>query len=315
MYPFTANTPESVRSLGELGLIAAIRRWLGTATPPSPFGIGDDCAVLPASRHRQLVTVDPVVYGEHFDDTIPPRAVAAKLLKRNLSDIAAMGGRPRAAVIALALDETVCTRWLEQFYRGLAATARAYDVAIVGGDITRQKGGLAATLTLLGEAPGPRLLTRHGSKTGDWIYVTGTLGGSILGHHHKFTPRLAEGAWLAGRREVRSLMDVSDGLAKDLPALTPAGAVPSLCPPAIPISAAARTLAHRDGRPALLHALSDGEDFELLFTVAARADRTALETAWSKKFRTRLTCIGRFTRTLEVGALPLDEFHGYEHLR
>jgi thiamine-monophosphate kinase len=315
MQPFTATPAESVRSLGELGLIAAIRRWMGTASPPEPFGIGDDCAVLPASRHRQLVTVDPVVYGEHFDNSIPPRAVAAKLLKRNLSDIAAMGGRPRAAVIALALDETVSTRWLEQFYRGLAATARTYAVTIVGGDITRQKGGLAATLTLIGEVNGPRFLTRKGAKTGDWIFVTGTLGGSILGHHHRFTPRLAEGAWLAGRPEVRSLMDVSDGLAKDLPALAPMGGTPSLCPPAIPISAAARTLARRDGRTALAHALSDGEDFELLFTVAARADRAALETAWRKKFRTRLTCIGRFTRTLEAGALPLEEFKGYEHLR
>ena len=104
-------------------------------------------------------------------------------------------------------------------------------------------------------------------------------------------------------------------MAKDLPALTPPGTTPSLCPPAIPVSAAARTLARSDGRPALAHALSDGEDFELLFTVAARADRLALETAWRKKFRTRLTCIGRFTRTLEVGALPLGEFNGYEHLR
>lgn len=315
MQPFIATPAEAVRSLGELGLISAIRRWLATASPPEPFGIGDDCAVLPASRYRQLVTVDPVVYGEHFDDSIPPRAVAAKLLKRNLSDIAAMGGRPRAAVIALALDETVSTRWLEQFYRGLAATARTYAVTIVGGDITRQKGGLAATLTLIGEVKGPRILTRKGAKTGDWIYVTGSLGGSILGHHHRFTPRLAEGAWLAARREVRSLMDVSDGLAKDLPALAPMGATPSLCPPAIPISAAARTLAQRDGRTALAHALSDGEDFELLFTVAARADRSTFETAWRKKFRTRLTFIGRFTRTLEAGALPLEDFKGYEHLR
>ncbi len=315
MHPFTANPTESVSSLGELCLIAGIRRWLGTASPPSPLGIGDDCAVLPPSRHPQLVTVDPVVYGEHFDDSIPPRAVAAKLLKRNLSDIAAMGGRPRAAVIALALDAKVSTRWLEQFYRGLAATARTYGVPIAGGDITRQQGGLAATLTLIGEAHGPRVLTRHGAKTGDWIYVTGTLGGSILGHHHRFTPRLAEGAWLAGRPEVRSLMDLSDGLAKDLHALTPTGATASLSAQAIPISAAARSLAKRDGRSALAHAISDGEDFELLFTVAARGDRTKLEAAWRKKFSTRLTCIGRFTRTPEPDALNLHEFHGYEHLR
>ena len=315
MHPFATNTADSVTALGELRLIAAIRRWLGKATPPSPAGIGDDCAVLPLSRHPQLVTVDPVVYGEHFDDTIPPRAVAAKLLKRNLSDIAAMGGAPRAAVVALALDPKVSTRWLAQFYRGLASTARTYGVPIAGGDITRQQGGLAATLTLIGEARGPRVLTRTGAKLGDWIYVTGALGGSILGHHHRFIPRLAEGAWLAGRKEVRSLMDLSDGLAKDLHALTPGNAAPSLSASAIPISAAARTLAKRDGRPALAHALSDGEDFELLFTVSSGANRAKFEAAWRNKFPTRLTCIGRFTRTLETDALNLSDFHGYEHLR
>lgn len=315
MHPFTANAADSVTALGELRLIAAIRLWLGNATPPSPAGIGDDCAVLPPSRHPQVVTVDPVVYGEHFDDSIPPRAVAAKLLKRNLSDLAAMGTRPRAAVIALALAPNVSTRWLEHFYHGLAATARTYRTPIVGGDITRQPSGFTASLTLIGEAAGPRALTRHGAKLGDTIYVTGALGGSILGHHHRFTPRLAEGAWLAARPEVRSLMDLSDGLGKDLHSLTPDNATPSLLASAIPISAAARKLAKRDHIPAFTHALSDGEDFELLFTVAARADHAKFEAAWRKKFRTRLTCIGRFTRTPAPDALPLSTFHGYEHLR
>jgi thiamine-monophosphate kinase len=313
--PFTQNPAESVRALGELRLIESIRRWLGSANPPSPRGIGDDCAVLPASRFPQLVTVDPVVHGQHFDDAVPPRAVAAKLLKRNLSDIAAMGGTPRAAVIALALADTVSSRWLEEFYRGLAATARAYRVPVIGGDITRQSLGFTATLTLIGEARGPRVLTRTGAKSGDWIYVTGALGGSILGHHHRFTPRLPEGAWLTCRKEVRSLMDLSDGLAKDLHALTPHNAVPSLCPKSIPVSLAARTLAKRDKRPALAHALTDGEDYELLFTLASRTDRAAFEAAWRKKFRTRLTCVGRLTRTLETGAINLGDHHGYEHLR
>lgn len=315
VHPFTATAADSVTALGELRLITAIQRWLGAASPPAPFGIGDDCAVLAPSRHPQLVTVDPVVYGEHFDDSIPARAVAAKLLKRNLSDLAAMGGRPRAAVVALALDPKVSTRWLSSFYRELAVTARSYGVPIVGGDITRQRGGLVATLTLIGEAAGPRILTRRGAKPGDWIYVTGTLGGSILGHHHRFTPRLAEGAWLAGRSEVRSLLDISDGLGKDVHALAPKDATPSLVAHAIPISPAARSLSKRDGRPALTHALSDGEDFELLFTLGARADRATFETAWQKQFSTRLSCIGRFTRTPAPDALHLDEFHGYEHLR
>ncbi|MBC8041270.1 MAG: thiamine-monophosphate kinase, partial [Opitutaceae bacterium] len=192
---------------------------------------------------------------------------------------------------------------------------RTYRTPIVGGDITRQPSGFTASLTLIGEAAGPRALTRRGAKLNDVIYVTGTLGGSILGHHHRFTPRLAEGTWLASRPEVRSLMDLSDGLAKDLHALTPDNATPSLLASTIPISTAARTLAQRDGRTALDHALSDGEDFELLFTVSARADHAKFEAAWRKKFRTRLTRIGRFTRTPALDALPLSTFHGYEHLR
>lgn len=312
---FTANPAESVRALGESRLIGSIRRWLGDANPPSPRGIGDDCAVLAPSRFPQLVTVDPVVHGQHFDDSVPARAVAAKLLKRNLSDIAAMGGAPRAAVVALALSDSVSARWLGEFYRGLAATSRACAVPVVGGDITRQPSGFVASLTLIGEVRGPRALSRRGAKPGDWIYVTGTLGGSILGHHHRFTPRLAEGAWLAARPEVRSLMDVSDGLAKDLHALTPGGATPSLDPGSVPISSAARTLSKRDGRPALDHALADGEDYELLFSVAARANLENFEAAWARRFRTPLARIGRFTRAPEPSSVNLGDHHGYEHLR
>ena len=175
---------------------------------------------------------------------------------------------------------------------------------------------LGAFLTLLGEAAGPHVLTRRGARAGDWIYVTGELGGSILGKHHRFVPRLPEGRWLAGRREVRCLMDVSDGLAKDLLELNPAGLRPALSAAALPVSRAARTLARRDGRSAIDHALSDGEDFELLFALAARADRAAFETAWRRRFQTPLTCIGQFVRAGDVpaSAIPLQQYHGYEHL-
>jgi len=313
--PFTDKPAEAISALGEQKLITAIRRWLGDASPATPFGIGDDCAVLPVSFRRQLVTVDPVIYGKHFDDSVSPRAVGEKLLKRNLSDIAAMGGRPRAAVVALALDAKISTRWLAAFYRGLAASARHHGVPIVGGDIAHQPGGFAATLTLIGEASTDRVLTRHGAKLGDWIYVTGTLGGSLLGHHHKFTPRLDEGRWLASRSEVRSMMDLSDGLAKDLAALTPKGAVPALEAAAIPISPAARRLARTSGHTALHHALADGEDYELLFTVSSRAGCGAFESAWKRKFKTRLSCIGRFARTASSAHIDLKSIHGYEHLR
>lgn len=309
MHPFTRHSSASVSALGETGLITAIRRWLGNVSPRAPFGIGDDCAVLPASRGRQLITVDPVIYGRHFDDSVPPRAVGAKLLKRNLSDIAAMGGRPVSAVLAITLDARVSQRWLELFYRGLAAAARRYRVAIVGGDVAESKGTVAACLTLLGETAGPRVLTRSGARAGDWIFVTGELGGSrASGHHFRFDPRLAEGAWLARRAEVRAMMDVSDGLAKDLLALTPHGTTAVLDAPALPCRR------NVDARAAL----TDGEDYELLFAVAGRDDGSALRRAWRRRFPTlRLTCIGRFlpSRQSARPGLALDEYRGYEHFR
>ena len=316
MSPFTDSPSASIASLGELKLISAIRKWRGPATPSTPFGIGDDCAVLAASSRRQLVTVDPVIYGKHFDDSVSPRAVGEKLLKRNLSDIAAMGGRPRAAVVALALDDKTSIRWLAAFHRGLASASRRYGTPIIGGDISHQPGGVAATLTLIGEASSERVLTRHGAKIGYWIYVTGTLGGSLRGHHHRFTPRLAEGRWLAARPEVRSMMDLSDGLAKDLPALAPNRAEPALDPAAIPISPAARQLARTSGHDALHHALCDGEDYELVFTVASKTDLSAFARAWKRRFPdVRLTCLGRFARTISANHVNLRSFHGYEHLR
>ena len=315
MHPFTDNPAEAISALGEQKLITAIRRWLDDTSPATPFGIGDDCAVLPASPRRQLVTVDPVIYGKHFDDSVPPRAVGEKLLKRNLSDIAAMGGHPRAAVVALALDAKINTRWLAAFYRGLASASRRYRVPIVGGDISHQSGGFAATLTLIGEASTDRVLTRQGARNGGWIYVTGTLGGSLLGHHYTFTPRLDEGRWLATQSEVRSMMDLSDGIAKDLAALTPFGSVPALEGPAIPVSSAARRLARTSEKTPLHHALTDGEDYELLFTVASRTDRIAFESSWKRKFKTRLSCIGRFARTASSTHIDLKSIHGYEHLR
>jgi thiamine-monophosphate kinase len=309
VHPFAKKSADSVTAFGEARLITAIRRWLGAASPRAPFGIGDDCAVLPAARGPQLITVDPVIFGRHFDAAVPPRAVGAKLLKRNLSDLAAMGGCPSAAVLALTLDPHTSLAWLEQFYRGLAACARRYRVPIVGGDLAQADGVLAASLTLLGAAAGPRVVTRTGARIGDSIYVTGVLGRSLAsGHHFAFHPRLAEGAWLAGRPEVRAMMDVSDGLAKDLGALTPPHAKPALEPDALPLRRGADLRA----------ALTDGEDYELVFALAAHTDAVAFARAWHRRFpRTRLTNIGHFARSnaLSPCHVRLEDFSGYEHLR
>ena len=309
MHPFTKNSAQSVSALGEAKLIGAIRRWLGSASPRAPFGIGDDCAVVPAGRAAQLITVDPVIYGEHFNDAVSPRAAGEKLFKRNLSDIAAMGGRPRAAVVALALDAHVKLTWLEQFYRGLAAVSRRYRVPIVGGDVAHHRGGIVATLTLVGEAAVERIVTRTGARIGDSIFVTGQLGNSLRsGHHWKFRPRRTEGAWLARQSGVRAMIDVSDGLAKDLRALTPHGAVPALDATAIPQRRGATFAA----------ALTDGEDYELAFVLAADADTEKFTRAWRRTFpRTPLARVGHFARAgaLPAGALNLDDYRGFEHLR
>lgn len=327
MHPFSDIPAETIASLGEQKLLARIRRWLGSAAPASPAGMGDDCAVLPvpraSSRRRAaaksppdlpapLVTVDPVIYGEHFDDTVAPRAVGRKLLRRNLSDIAAMGGRPTAAVLALALDPRTRLDWLGAFYRGLAADSRRFAVPLVGGDLATHRGGLVATLTLLGEttAPRARALTRCGARPGDFIAVTGALGGSLpSGRHHSFTPRLAEGRWLAARPEVSALMDLSDGLAKDLHSLTPAAAVPLVFGDLVP----------RHRGIDLRGALADGEDYELL--LALRATPAAAATflaAWRRAFpRLPLTVIGRFAPrgTNATGTLDLSAYHGFEHFQ
>lgn len=305
---FSPSSRGSVSAVGEQALIGLIRRWLGKASPRPPRGMGDDCAVIAPARGRELLTVDPVVYGVHFDDRTAPAEAGAKLLRRNLSDVAAMGGRPRAAVLALALDSRVSLAWLRGFFAGLAAESRRHRVPIVGGDVARLPGAFVATLALAGEARG-RAVTRTGSRPGDWIYVTGALGGSLRsGHHHSFEPRLAEGAWLARRREVRAMMDLSDGLAKDIGALTPKG-----CSPAI----LARSLPRRTGAT-VRAALCDGEDYELVLGVSARARRAPFEAAFRRAFpRTRLTCIGRFAPrgAVPADALRIADYRGYEHLR
>ncbi len=317
MNPFTEQPPQSIAAVGEQALLRLIRRWLGKAMPPAPAGMGDDCAVLPAARNRRptaatLVTVDPVIYGEHFDDRTAPAQAGRKLLRRNLSDIAAMGGRPTAAVIGLALDPRTRLDWLEGFYRGLAADARRFGVPLVGGDLATLRGGLAATLTLLGEttAPAGRALTRAGAREGDYIAVTGRLGGSLpSGRHHRFTPRLAEGRWLAARREIRALMDLSDGLAKDIRALTPPGCRPQIFGDLVP--------RHRGSD--LRAALTDGEDYELLLALRASPARAAALLAdWRRAFpRVPLTVIGRFApdAPAEPGVVDFSSLHGFEHFR
>jgi thiamine-monophosphate kinase len=285
-------------------------------------GPGDDCAVVRTGardRYDWLLKSDPVIEGVHFRADAPPQAVGHKALGRVLSDIAAMGGEPLWIVIDLVLRGVRDARWAGQVYAGLARLARRTGVAIVGGDTSR---GAARELHVFGAGRVLRgtAVLRSGAHAGDALYVTGRLGGSLAGRHLRFKPRLAEGAWLRAKGWATAMMDVSDGVAADLPRLMAAsGTGARLRQSAIPVSAAAKQAAQDDGRPAWQHALCDGEDFELLFAVRGRR-AAAFERAWQRQFRLTCTRIGAVTPRQgrveiedEKGAVRLQKARGYEH--
>ncbi len=323
MNPFHNDPSRTVASIHEGALLHHIRTWLGDSAPPSPHGMGDDVAVLPArSDPANLITVDTLVYQRHFDESLAPAEAGAKLLKRNLSDLAAMGGTPLDAVTALFLPSNTRLDWLECFTRGLAACAVEWGVAVAGGDLTETDDCLGAALTLTGHAPDP--LLRTGSVPGDRIWVTGALGGSIFGGHARFTPRLREGWFLTEWRPwLHAVIDLSDGLGKDLPAILPSGAAARINLDAIPISPDAHRRARSSGRPPLHHAFTDGEDYELLFTTDRELDPDTFKKAWRTRFPDlAIDCIGEITAGESTGAMlnaetgePLEGLSGYEHFR
>lgn len=323
VHPFTKSHAESIASLGEVALLRNIRAWLGKAAPPPPYGMGDDCAVLPATAtsYSNLFAVDALVYGRHFDDSVPPESAGAKLLKRNLSDIAAMGGIPRHAVVSLMLSPDTSIKWLAAFTQGMAACAEQYGVTLVGGDLTETPGFLGGSLSILGFAERP--VARTTASVGDWIAVTGALGGSIFRKHHAFTPRMAEGHWLAQQPDVTAMIDVTDGLAKDLPTLLPADSAAAIDRAKVPISEVALTCAQKSGNSAESHAWCDGEDYELLFTISGSAPAETFLTKWQAHFSTPLSIIGRISTQKNGPHTVLDATTGepflptagYEHFR
>lgn len=290
---FTKQSELSVGQLTETALIARIVDTLADACPPFPAGPGGDCAVLPSGHERpfRVSTIDSVVFGRHFDLSCPGERAGAKLVERNLSDLAAAGASPGDALLSLLMGPDVDVRWLEDFAHGAGRAAARAGLQLVGGDVCRtQPGTFSATLAVQGFAD--RALTRRTAQPGDALFVTGELGGAIYGHHLSFKARLAEGGWLAAQSEVTACTDLSDGLAKDLPGLLGPKLDALVDLRKVPVSEAATKLARNDGKPALEHALQDGEDYELLFAV--RGDRADLVAAsFAKAFPgTRLTAIG-----------------------
>lgn len=289
-----------------------------TSHPRVDVGIGDDAAVMaaPLKPVQTLVTVDMLMEGVDF--LLPDASgwrIGHKALAVNLSDIAAMAGRPVAAFVSVALPRHRGMQLAQEIQQGIQALAARFDVALPGGDTNTWDGPLVISITVHGEPTGRGPVLRSGAKVGDWIMATGAFGGSIHGRHLDFVPRLSEAETLNNCVALNAMLDVSDGLVADLRHIleeSQVGAILDVA--AVPISPDVAQCA--DDRTPSDHALSDGEDFELLFTVNP-ADGARLLA--SPPFDTPLTHVGEITTGYELllrdpsGELKPAPVMGWKH--
>jgi len=267
------------------------------------LGPGDDCAVVRAGGSLLLLKADCIVEGVHFLRGHDPARVGWKALCRPLSDIAAMGGVPRHALVTIFSPPDLDPGYWADFYKGIRKAARRFGAVIAGGEMSRQPQGIAVSVALTGVAPGGRFVRRSGGRPGDLLFVTGRLGGSIAGHHLDFVPRLKEGRWLAGAGRANAMMDVSDGLGSDLPRLARA------CGCGFEVELASLPLRMGSDTSG---ALTDGEDYELLCAIPPRRAEALLK-AWKTAFpRVPLTRIGKLNDT---GSAPPDWPGGWDHFK
>jgi thiamine-monophosphate kinase len=265
-----ADGAGTLRRLGEIALIARLARRIAAGRARGRgvlAGIGDDAAVLRAGRVTLLFACDMLVEGVHFTlRRVPARWIGWKALACNVSDIAAMGGLPRWALVSLGLPPSTSVRFVDALYGGLVACAKRFGVGLVGGDTVRAP-QVAVDVAILGLA-GPRgAVLRRGAQVGDALFVTGRLGGSLAsGRHARFAPRVREAQALLRRVPIHAMIDLSDGLSTDAWHLARAGGVTLRVEARrVPVARAARGRVRR--------ALTEGEDFELLFAVPRRAAR------------------------------------------
>lgn len=296
---------EKLFEVGEDALVALITRKL-PLNADVIASAGDDCAIVkpPGKIWQVLLKTDCVVEGVHFLHDTPPDQVGWKAMARVVSDIAAMGGVPLHAMITLILPSDHEVARVEQLYAGLRRCAERYGISIVGGE-TSTGPLVIVSVSMMGKVKIKHCLLRTTAEANDAIFVTGKLGGSIRGRHLKFEPRLKEAHWLAARIPVHAMMDLSDGLEKDLPRMADASDLGFIIEEeSLPVSRGCTRQ----------QAWSDGEDYELLFAVSAD-DGKRLQVAWKHKFpHLSLTCIGRFVKK-EQGKTPRLQQQGWEHFK
>jgi len=307
---------------GEFAYIDWIRSQLGRDDERVTLGVGDDMAEVrlpggPAAA-RVLVGTDTILDGVHFrtpGDALD--AVGWKALAVNLSDVAAMAAEPLAAVGTVALPRACSVADARMLFEGMKRCADTFRCSWVGGDVTAWDEPLAITVTVLATAAEP--VRRSGARAGQLVCVTGSLGGSLLGRHLVFTPRVAEARQLAGAVTIGAMIDVSDGLSSDVGHICDESRVGVVIEaPRVPVSDAAREMAAGDDRSALDHAMNDGEDFELLFTI----DEADAERLRRVDLGVPVSIIGRITdqengRTMvdDSGEMVPLKPEGFEHWR
>ena len=258
--------------VGEDALLAALLRCL----PGSRKLIGDDCAVVefPGARNLLVLKTDCVVEEIHFQPTTDPELVGWKAMMRPLSDFAAVSAVPQFALITLIAPATRSTSWVQKLYRGLKRAASRFDVSIVGGETSATRGPATISVSVSGFVEKNRWVSRRGGRECDDLFVSGKLGGSLRQKHLRFVPRIHESRWLTENFRPHAMMDLSDGLGADLPRLAKASRLGfKIDKNSLPLSPGTD----------IDNAISDGEDYELLFATSPR-DRARLERAWRKKF-------------------------------
>lgn len=302
--------PLTLHDLGEEAVVRGLVDLLPASGQLVLTGPGDDCAVvrLLDAKDVQLLKVDSVVEGVHFNSEEDMLRVGWKALCRAISDVAAMGGTPVHALITLAVQPSVPWSRVRLFYEGILKAASVYEVSIVGGETGKTSGPFVCSVFLTGKVSANDCVLRAGGRPGDVLFVTGRLGGSLAsGRHLDFCPRLREGQWLASRRFPSAMMDVSDGLGVDVQRLARASKCGvELYPESIPCHNGCT----------IQQALSDGEDFELLLAVPPERVE-ALCGAWKEAFPgVPLSRVGNLTE-LERGCTPHEIFikGGYDHFQ
>jgi thiamine-monophosphate kinase len=282
-----------LKALGEDRLLAQILPRLPRGRGEIA-GAGDDCAIVrPAAGGRLIVLkTDCVVESVHFRSGANPVDVGWKAMMRPLSDFAATSALPQFALVTLIVSKEASSGWVMQVYRGLNRAAARFKVGIVGGELSGTPGPAAISVSVAGFVERGRRVSRRGGKAGDDLFVTGRLGGAIKQRHLRFIPRIAESRWLTKNFSIHAMMDLSDGLGVDLPRLARASKVGfTMDEENLPLARGAT----------VDNAISDGEDYELLFAISPR-NRARIHSTWRRKFpKVPLTRIGSLNRKSKIG--------------